>query len=200
MINKHYILFIFLLLIVTLSTKAQEEVKEKKMHLLEVVIINNDTLPHINLREIIVLPPRKFTSRAQRRRYWRLVYNIKKAYPYAKIASRELIKLNDTLLTIKSKRQQKLCVKQAQNKMFNKYKNQLKKLTITQGRILIKLVDRETGNTSYSIIKDYRGNFSAFFWQSIAIFFGENLKENYNPQEEDRLIEDIVTRIENGQL
>lgn len=200
MINKHYILFIFLLLIVTLSTKAQEEVKEKKMHLLEVVIINNDTLPHINLREIIVLPPRKFTSRAQRRRYWRLVYNIKKAYPYAKIASRELIKLNDTLLTIKSKRQQKLCVKQAQNKMFNKYKNQLKKLTITQGRILIKLVDRETGNTSYSIIKDYRGNFSAFFWQSIARFFGENLKENYNPQEEDRLIEDIVTRIENGQL
>ena len=200
MINKHYILSLFLLLIFTLSTKAQEEVKEKKKHFLEVVIINNDTLPHINLREIIVLPPRKFTSRAQRRRYWRLVYNIKKAYPYAKIASRELMKLNDTLLTIKSKRQQKLCIKQAQNKMFNKYKNQLKKLTITQGRILIKLVDRETGNTSYSIIKDYRGSFSAFFWQSIARFFGENLKENYNPEEEDRLIEDIVTRIENGQL
>ncbi|RLD60894.1 MAG: DUF4294 domain-containing protein [Bacteroidetes bacterium] len=200
MINKHYILSLFLLLIFTLSTKAQEEVKEKKKHFLEVVIINNDTLPHINLREIIVLPPRKFTSRAQRRRYWRLVYNIKKAYPYAKIASRELMKLNDTLLTIKSKRQQKLCIKQAQNKMLNKYKNQLKKLTITQGRILIKLVDRETGNTSYSIIKDYRGSFSAFFWQSIARFFGENLKENYNPEEEDRLIEDIVTRIENGQL
>ncbi|MBE9468670.1 MAG: DUF4294 domain-containing protein [Bacteroidetes bacterium] len=200
MIKSHYILSLFLLLIFTLSTKAQEEVKEKKMYLLEAVIINNDTLPHVNLREIIVLPPRKFTSRAKRKRYWRLVYNIKKAYPYAKIASKELMKLNDTLLTINSKRQQKFCIKQAQNKMFNKYKDQLKKLTITQGRILIKLVDRETGNTSYSIIKDYRGNFSAFFWQSIARLFGENLKENYNPQEEDRLIEDIVTRIENGQL
>ena len=84
--------------------------------------------------------------------------------------------------------------------MLDRYKDELKKLTITQGRILIKLIDRETNNTSYYIIKEYRGSFSAFFWQSIARIFGENLKAEYNPEDEDKLIEDIVIRIENGQL
>ncbi len=170
------------------------------MLLLKVVIINNDTLPNINLKEIIVLPPRKFKNQRQKKRYWRLVYNIKKAYPYAKIASRRFIELNDTLLTIKSKRKQRRYIKQVQNELLDRYKDELKKLTITQGRILIKLVDRETNNTSYYIIKEYRGSFSAFFWQSIARIFGENLKAEYNPEDEDKLIEDIVIRIENGQL
>lgn len=196
--NKYYILFL-ILFFVKLHSVAQDT-NEKKMHVLNAVIINNDTLPNINLKEIIILPPRTFTNRRQRRRYWRLVYNIKKVYPFSKIASESLLEINDTLLTMKSKREQKRYIKKVQNEMFIKYKGQLKKLTITQGRILIKLVDRETGNTSYSIIKDYRGSFSAFFWQSIARMFGENLKDSYNPQEEDRLIEDIVIRIENGQL
>ena len=200
MINKHYILFIIFLLIITLNIKAQDTIKEKKMHFLKAVIINNDTMPHIDLKEIIVLPPRKFRNRRQRIRYWRLVYNIKKVYPYSKIASRRFIELNDTLLTIKSKRKQKRYIKQVQNELLDRYKDELKKLTITQGRILIKLIDRETDNTSYQIIKEYRGSFSAFFWQSIARFFGENLKTGYNPDDEDKLIEDIVTRIENGQL
>ena len=199
MTNKYYILFL-LLFFIKLNTVAQDTTNEKKMHVLNAVIINNDTLPNINLREIIVLPPRTFKNRRQRIRYWRLVYNIKKAYPYSRIASERLFEMNDTLLTMKSKREQKRYIKKVQKEMFAKYKGQLKKLTITQGRILIKLVDRETDNTSYEIIKEYRGSFSAFFWQSIARMFGENLKTGYNPEEEDKLIEDIVIRIQNGQL
>ena len=84
--------------------------------------------------------------------------------------------------------------------MKKQYGPELTNLTITQGRLLIKLIDRETNNTSYDLIKQFRGSFTAFVWQSVARVFGENLKDEYNANEEDKYIEEILIRIENGQL
>ena len=89
-------------------------------------------------------------------------------------------------------------MKQVEKELLDEYEDDLKKLTITQGRILIKLVDRETGATSYELVKELRGSFSAFFWQAFARIFGSTLKAEYDPYGEDRLIEEIVLLIDNG--
>lgn len=166
----------------------------------EKIIINNDTLAHFELPEVIIIPPYKFSSKKQKRRYSRLVKNLKKVYPYAKMANEALAKINYEIDSIDSKRVAKKHIKQVDKELQEKYGDELKKLTISQGRLLIKLIDRETGSTSYELVKELRGSFSAFMWQSLARLFGENLKEEYDALEEDKMIEHIVQLIENGQL
>jgi hypothetical protein len=104
------------------------------------------------------------------------------------------------LLNLKTEQEQKEYIKRTEQELLDKYTEDLKKLTITQGKILVKLVYRETGATSYDLVEFYRGRFSAFFWQALARLFGSNLKMGYDPHGEDRLIEEIVILIENGQL
>jgi len=163
-------------------------------------IINNDTLAQIRIPEVTIIPPFKFTSKKQKRRYSRLARNLKKVYPYAKMANDALAKINNDIDSLDSRRLTKRYIKQVDRELQKKYGKELKKLTITQGRLLIKLIDRETGSTSYELVKELRGSFSAFMWQSLARLFGENLKEEYNAEEEDKMIEHIVQLIENGQL
>ena len=91
-------------------------------------------------------------------------------------------------------------MKQAEDELKEEYGEDLKKLTFSQGKILIKLVSRETGNSSYELVQDFRGRFVAFWWQAFAKIFGHNLKMDYDPEGEDREIELIVLMIENGQL
>ena len=116
------------------------------------------------------------------------------------MANDALAKINDKMDSIDSKRVAKRYIKQVDKELQKKYGPELKKLTITQGRLLIKLIDRQTSSTSYELVKELRGSFSAFMWQSLARLFGENLKEKYDAEEEDKMIEHIVLRIENGQL
>ena len=91
-------------------------------------------------------------------------------------------------------------MKKVEKDVFAEYEDDMRDMTITQGRLLIKLIDRETQNTSYTLIKDYRGKFSAAFWQGIARIFGTNLKEEYDPYGDDVLIESIIQEIDAGRL
>ncbi len=91
-------------------------------------------------------------------------------------------------------------MKEQEQLLREEFEDDIRHLTIRQGRLLIKLIDRETDKTSYELIKELKGSFSAFFWQTVARFFGENLKDQYDPAQEDKYIEEIVHRIENGQL
>ena len=91
-------------------------------------------------------------------------------------------------------------IKETENKIRTEFEEDVKRLTITQGRILIKLIDRETGNTTYQVLQNVKGNVSAVFWQAIARIFGSNLKSEYDPYGEDELIERIIVMIEAGQL
>jgi hypothetical protein len=126
--------------------------------------------------------------------------NVKKAYPFAIIARNELKAMNDSLQHIEGERAQKQFVRAYERQMFIDYEDDLRGLTFTQGKIMLKLVDREIGNTSYILIKDYRGDFSAAFWQGVARIFGSNLKSEYDPLGEDAEIEEIVLLIEAGYL
>ena len=148
-----------------------------------------DTVYFTKLPDIVVRAPRKFKNAAEERQFWRLVYNVKKTYPYAKMAGQKLHALNEQYLRISSEKERKEYSKRVEEELKAEFEGELRKLTVTQGRILMRLVDRETGNTTYEILKDFRGSASAIFWQAIARVFGSNLKTQYNPSSgEDRTI------------
>ena len=194
---------LYLYIIIFLSANlvvSQNNYDGKKGYIVHLKVIGKDTLPHIYLREVIIIPPRKFKNKKQARRYWKLVYNLKKVIPYAKLANAKLTEINNHLPTLQTEKERKLYIKQAEKMLKNEFEDELKKLTISQGRLLIKLVDRETGETTYQLVKELKGSFSAFLWQSLARLFGSNLKSEYDVEGEDKMIEEIIILIENGQL
>lgn len=160
-------------------------------------VVNGDTLPQIYLPEVNIRGYIIFRSPADQRRFDRLVRNVKKVYPYAKLAG---IKLNEyeAMMAGLSEKEQRKLLKRAEDELKAEFGDELKALNFTQGKILLKLVDRETGNPTYHIVKELRGSFVAFFWQNLSRLFGYNLKEKYDPEGKDRDIETIVTMIENG--
>ncbi|WP_082326571.1 DUF4294 domain-containing protein [Sunxiuqinia dokdonensis] len=170
------------------------------LHYLEAIEGDGDTLPHLELDEIPVFPRPEFENRRTEKRYYRLEKKVKKVYPYAQKAAELLMKYEDEYLAAESERERKKYVKQVEKELFDQYGPELKKLSISEGRILIKLIDRETGHTSYELIKDLKGGVMAFFWQGVARIFGNDLKEEYDPVIEDMLIEQIILRIEAGMI
>ena len=147
-----------------------------------------------------VFPDLKFKNRKQEEFYWRTVRDVKRALPYAKIVSAELYRVNILLGDIKSEKERKKYLSKYEKEVFKKYSPELVRLTINQGRLLLKLIDRETNTTSYDLIKQYRGNVAAFFWQGIARIFGSNLKSEYDAQGNDKIVERVITLVEAGQL
>ncbi len=179
------------------AAKAQDPEPEQT-EITRGIILDNDTLPLIELPEVRVYERKDFEYLYLKRRYRRLIYNVKKAYPYSKIAGSRLKALDDYLVTLESEKEQKEYINRVEKEIMDEFERDVKKLTITQGIILVKLIDRETGRTSYEVIKDLKGGFTAFFWQGIARLFGNNLKTEYDPDGNDRIIEDIVLGIEAG--
>ena len=162
------------------------------------VVDGNDTIPMMVIPEVKVYHLQQYDYLLLKRKYRRLIYNVKKAYPYAKIAGYRLRKLDAHLATLDNEKEQKAYIETAEKEIMDKFEKDVKRLTITQGIILVKLIDRETGRTSYEVIQDLKGNFTAFFWQGIARLFGNNLKLQYDPDGEDHVIEDIIQGIEAG--
>lgn len=163
-------------------------------------IENGDTIIEQQLKEIWVFPGMNSMSKRQKRRFWREVYRIKKVYPYAKKANHLLEIYEPEYNSLESKHDKKRLMKKIENELLAEHKKDLKKMSIKDGRVLIKLIDRETGHTSYNLIRDFRGEFAAFFWQAIAKIFKNDLKSEYDPEGEDRLIEEVVRLIEAGQI
>ena len=164
------------------------------------IVEGDDTLIHKNLEEIWVMPPKEFESRRHKRRYNRYVRKVKKVYPYAKEAGRLLEKYEPQYFALEDQKERRQLMKSIEKQLLDEYKDDLKKMSISEGRILLKLIDRETDRTSYRLLKDFRGGFSAFFWQGIAKLFGNDLKAEYDPTGDDRMLEEIVTLIEVGYL
>ena len=164
------------------------------------IVEGNDTIPMVELPELVIYERQDFEYLYLKRRYRRLIKNVKKAYPYAKVAGVKLKELDDHLVTIIDEKEQKAYIDQAEKEIMGEFEKEVKKLTVSQGIILVKLIDRETGRTSYQVIKELKGGFTAFFWQGIARIFGNNLKAKYDPEENDRIIEDIVLGIEAGYI
>ncbi len=163
-------------------------------------VIGNDTVIHRDIKEVWVYPRREFKSPRFERQYNRLVQRVKKVYPYAKKASQLLALYEPEYLQLKTDRQKRKLINKVEDQLMGQYKEEFKKMSINDGKVLIKLIDRQTGRTGYDIIKDFKGGFVAAFWQGIARLFRNNLKDEYDPYGEDVLIEEIVTLVELGYL
>lgn len=161
---------------------------------------NGIILPEINIKEVVVIGRQSDSKKFPFWKYQRLVYNLKKVYPFALIVRSRLGQVNEELEKIPDEKGRRKHLRQVEKDVFGEYEDDIRDLTITQGKLLIKLVDRETRNTSYELIKKYRGSFSAAFWQSIARIFGTDLKAEYDPYGEDAIIEIILKEIESGDL
>lgn len=167
--------------------------------LFDAIVVNGDTIPVISLPPAKATAKRVFKNKREEKSYRRLVYHIKKAYPYAKLAGDKMREVEEEVKDM-TPRERKKRMKELEKEIKRDYEGELMKLSFTQGRILIKLLDRETGNISYDIIKEFRGGFTAWFFQGIAKMFDYDLKSEYDPTGQDKLIEEIVQKIERGEL
>jgi hypothetical protein len=162
-------------------------------------VVDGDTIPLVPLKEVYIVSWRLLDGK-EARQMTKLMKNVRIVYPYARLAGIKLTEYEEILLQAPDERARRKIMKQAEEEIEAEYGQELRDLTISQGKILIKLIDRETGNSSYDLVADLRGEFRAVFYQAFARIFGYNLKIKYDPEGEDKDIELIVRMIENGQL
>jgi len=163
-------------------------------------IENGDTIPVSYLTSAFVFPKEMFRSQRDEKYYWRLVRDIKKVYPLSKVVYYTLLETMDYLETIPDERTRAKHLRHMEKDLVKEYEPVLKKMTYSQGKILLKLINRECNTSPYDLIRAYRGSFAATLWQGVAKIFREDLKSGYNPDAEDFMIERIVIQIEQGQL
>ena len=170
----------------------------KNLQIIQGELSGKDTIPHVDLPEVGVFPPRVFKNKSEEQQYWRLVMRVKKVLPYAKEAAILLQKYEHEVSPDARNRDRRAYIRKAEDELMKKYGPTFKKMSINDGRVLIKLIDRETHKASFDIIQEVKGGFSAVFWQGVARIFGNNLKTKYDPYGEDRQIEIIIHYIEMG--
>lgn len=161
-----------------------------------------DTTVMIVLNNITYYPPLKFKNKKQEQFYWRTVRDVKRTLPYAKMIAETIMETYEYMETMSSKEEKQRHLEQMEKEVFKQYKPQLKKFTKSQGKMLVKLINRETNQSSYSILKAFLGTFRAGFWQTFGKFFGVNLKTDFRPDknEEDAIIERVCVLVEQGML
>ena len=154
------------------------------------------------LRDVTVFPPMKFKNKKQEEFYWRTVRDVRKTLPYAKLAFTTLCETYEYVQTIPDKKEREKHLSRLEKEIFAQYKPAMQKMTRNQGKVLLKLINRETDQSSYSIVKAFLGSFRAGFWQTFGRFFGMNMKAGFHPDknEEDAIIERVATLIEQGAL
>lgn len=199
----HYLKYI--LLFFPLIGVAQISDIEQDSTAVEYIIIEGDSIPRtaIDLNEVMLLHKLKFDSKKDRIRYLILRRKTIKVYPYAKMAAERLDSMNKRLANIKKRRHKKKYAKRVQKYIENEFSEELKKLTRTEGQILVKLIHRQTGKTAFNLVKELRNGWRAFWYNTTASMFDISLKREFDPvnEKEDYLIEDILQRnFQSGRL
>lgn len=159
-----------------------------------------DTIPYIYLRPVYCFSSKRFASDKREKAYWRMVNDVRKTLPIAKQAKRMLIETYEVVKDIPDERERDRHMKALEKEVFDQYKPQLKKLNYRQGRLLVRLIDRECHAPSYQLIRSFLGKGAAVFWQGFGRLFGVNLKSGWDPDGDDRELENICVQIEQGLL
>ena len=161
-----------------------------------------DTLAMLVFNNITIYPRERFRNKKEEEFYWKTVRDVKRTLPYAKLISATLLETYEYMGTYKNEKEKQEYMKAFEKQLFKQYKPTMKKMTKNQGKMLIKLINRETNQSSYNIVKAFLGSFRAGFWQTFGRFFGVSLKQGYHPtkNKDDAMIERICTRIEQGTL
>jgi len=167
--------------------------------LYDAIIVGDDTLPIINLPAVEAVALKSAKQRRAEAKYLKLVAKVKKVMPLAKLAG-ERMRIYEAQMAGKTKEERKRMMKQVEKDIRREFEADVKRMSWSEGQILLKLIDRETGMVSYDLVKYFRGGFTAFMFQGIAKIFSQDLKDDYDPEKDDKLIEGIVQKIEKGEL
>lgn len=161
-----------------------------------------DTVRMIEIKEVVVFPPMKFKNKKQEEFYWRTVRDVRKTLPYAKAASQTLLETYEYIQMLPDQKERERHLQTMEKDIVAQYKPAIMKLTKNQGKTLLKLINRETDQSSFNIVKAFLGSFRAGFWQTFGHFFGMNMKAGFHPEknEEDAIIDRVATLIEQGGL
>lgn len=194
-----FVLYIYMVLFSVLAlaqkgqTVAKDSIDTKEFYIIEGDSVYNDA---VNLDDVLVLRKIRFADKQDRIKYLILRRKVRKVYPYAKLAADRLVSMQENLKNIKTKRAQKKYTKRIQKYIEEEFSAELKKMTRTEGQILVKLIHRQTGVTAFELVKELRSGWRAFWYNSTANLFDISLKEEYKPTEsqEDFYIEDILMR------
>lgn len=201
MIQKRYIhIGIGLLLLAIFSTMYTQPTFAQQKYMVRKCVYKGDTIPEIYLKTVYVFKPLKFKSKKKKSSYDKLVRNVKKTLPIAKEVNSIIIETYLYLETLPNKKAKEEHIKKVEKGLKEQYTPKMKKLTFAQGKLLIKLIDRECNQSSYELVKAFMGPFKAGFYQTFASLFGASLKKEYQPEEEDAMVERVVLLVENGQI
>ena len=188
---------IFLLVFAAFGVKAQDTFRSTippfELH-------SGDTLKVMVIGDIYVYPPPAFKNPGEEQKYQRLIRDVKRTLPYAKLIYATLIETYEYVMTLPTEKMREAHLKRVEKELYDEYFPELKKMSLSQGKLLIKLVDRECNQTSYDLVKAFLGSFRAGFWNVFAGLFGASLKSEWDPGGKDAATERIVELVEMGLL
>lgn len=183
-----------------LSTIHAQEGENRGGYLVQMCIYNGESIPCVELPTLYVFKPLIFKNEKDRTEYNRLVRNVKKVYPISREINRTIIETYEYIQNLPTEKARQKHIKRVEKGLKEQYTPQMKKLTFAQGKLLIKLIDRQSNQTSYELVKAFMGPFKAGLYQTFAGLFGASLKKEYDPEGEDKLTERVVLLLESGQL
>lgn len=198
--KKKILLFLFILSVGITTAYSQQVKPVENGYLVTAEIVNGDTIPSVLLPTVYIFKPLVFKNKRERQEYYKLVRNVKKTLPIAKEVNRAIIETYDFMQTLPNKKARDKHLKRVEKGLKEQYTPTMKKMTFAQGKLLIKLINRETDSSSYELVKAFIGPFKAGFYQTFAALFGASLKKEYHPDGEDKLTERVVLLVECGQL
>ena len=185
---------------IAVHLNAQEQTTTINGYLVPACIYEGDTIASLHMPTLYCFKPLIFKNKKQQQEYNRLVRSVKKTLPIAKEVNRAIIETYEFIQTLPDEKTRQKHLQAVEKSVKEQYTPRMKKLTLSQGKLLIKLVNRETDSSSYDLVKAFLGPFKAGFYQAFAAIFGASLKKEYHPNEEDALVEQIVLLVESGQI
>ena len=197
---KRLIFLILFFSFIAVHLNAQEQTTTIKGYVVPICVYKGDTIPSMRMPTLYVYKDLYFKNKKQQQEYNRLVRNVKKTLPIAKEVNRAIIETYEFLQTLPDEKAREKHLSMVEKSVKEQYTPRMKQLTLSQGKLLIKLVNRETSSSSYELVKAFLGPFKAGFYQAFAAIFGASLKKEYHPEDEDAMIERIIILVENGQL
>lgn len=220
MLDMKYILSIIFLVLATVAVAARDKAADKvaaaraAAEATQSVIRNpyrgyswrvdeeGDTVMVVFLRDVTIYPPMKFKNKKQEEFYWRTVRDVKLTLPYAKLIAETIVETYEYIETFPTQKEREAYLKKMESALFDQYKPVLKKFSKRQARVLVKLIQRETHQSSYDIVKAFLGSFRATFWQGFGKLFGVSLKGSFNPKKnkDDATLDRIARCVEQGTL
>lgn len=193
-------IYLWMILALLACADVQAQNYQNKQVLRPVELYKGDTIPVIHLREVYIYQRPKFKNRRHERYYWRTVRDVKKTLPIAREVRGIIIETYEYLLTLPDEKMRQAHLESVEKGLLAQYTPRMKQLTFSQGKMLIKLIDRECDQTGYDLIRVFMGDFKARFYQAFAALFGASLKKEFDPELEDAEVEEIIYWVELGAL